>query len=93
MCALEVPALTREDLDPVVIIGLLGGLILFLLCPVLAVYYLIKAIKTKGVFYVCTRCKSKLKADELIQNVGNDEQILLNRIRKRNTNSDELYHK
>ncbi len=83
LCVLEVLSLIKEDLDPVVIIGLLGGLLLFLLSIILTVYYLIKIVKTKKTTYVCDRCKSKLKTDEIIRNVGRDEEILLETIKKR----------
>ena len=73
----------EQDIDPVVIIGLFGSPLLFLLSFIIAVYYLVKVIKTKETTYVCDYCKRKLKDDELIRNARSDEEVLLKTIKKR----------
>ena len=84
LCVLEFYGLLKEpDVDRVVLIGLFGSPLLFLLSFTMAVNYFIKVIKTKETIYVCRSCKSKLKYDEMNRNVLNDEEILLEVIRKR----------
>ena len=74
----------EPDVDRIVLIGLFGSPLLFLLFFIMAVYYLIKFIKTKEITYECDHCKSKLKDDEMIRNAANEEEVLLKTIKKRN---------
>jgi len=84
LCYLEFKSLAGDnDIDPIIIIGVLGSVILCLLALVLGVYYFISALMTKETIYKCEYCKNKIDSDSLIWLTEHDQETLLKNIRKR----------
>jgi len=83
LCYLEFKGLASEnDVDPVIIIGVLGSLILSALALIFGIYYFIKALTAKETIYKCNHCKSKLDSSSIIRVQENDPEALLKNIRK-----------
>ena len=84
LCYLEFNSLAQEnDIDPVIIIGVLGSTILSASALIFGIYYFIKALITKETIYKCEHCKSKLDSGSLIRLSKNNSETLLKIIRKR----------
>jgi len=82
-CYLEFSSLAGEnDIDPVIIIGVLGSIILSTLALIFGIYYFIKAVKAKETIYKCDHCKNKIGGNSLIQLNENDPATLLKNIKK-----------
>jgi hypothetical protein len=60
-CYLLFNSLRKEDIDSVVIIGVLGSVLFSSLSLVLSLYYFLKGILTKETSYKCEHCKNQFK--------------------------------